>query len=706
MQYYDLKKFKKDLGFSGIQSEIFSWIKNNFLSFTFTGQEQIYQIIRAMGTGNNTPFLLPTEISKKPKPVFFCKGNNIFINKEGVLSFIETHQKEIQALGVPFHRIQSFLYNIPYTYEQPQNAFKLYDVAFGITKNSKTASAFSKFIQENFLTAIFKGQNGLESMFVYYIPPRGKPAFYLKEGALDEFKHRFNKELTAKAQELNQSNQFITIRRLSWELTGGSALSNKLTDFIKSGPINDRYPLKKADGTIVYIPPFQYVNSYLSVDKRVLPSFVKKYEETLKSMGASMTEHLILGIEKPFLPEGALSLYACAKWLGDKTLTNKLTAFVKSLPVKKRSCYFTSAGYSKSCPLGLSYSFLKDKEEYFVKDFQKELVKLGFSSEKVNFIVKRLEAPEKTADMLHIRLLLKKLALNPLKHKPLLGYIMQNYLNETYSTPTGETRAVFKPVKTRSRYFYVYDSKEAMQAFAKKHKELFLSHGVNPLILKEVTGELEIIPFDKKIHCAQSELTRLFRKSKLVLTPDMKADGVTINNQTEPLFFPVRKKWGHIAYAVNREDIPLVVERYKEKLKLTEFVEREIKNDETLRCKTDNLMSLYYLGIIVGHSGRNSLKAIKEMVENHCMEDTFTTMQNDVQKEEKIFTYAFTPIGNKEVLYIQKEGIVPFLSARASDLEKCGVSLDKFIRRLKARNIPIRDYIAEVYKKALRRQKD
>ncbi len=525
----------------------------------------------------------------------------------------------------------------------------------------------------------------------------------------------YQDELLKKAKEIEEISPFIPLRHLSCEVSGRPGFTKKLTTFIQEKALTDVYQV--SDGNKKQnIKAFEYVNGFLSVHKQAVRPFVQKYQAELQKLGARLTDHIVLGVEKTHLPETDLSFSVVATQLGNHKLGKELCLFANALSDKEKKLFLGEATYlpitdkkEGKVKFIFARAILKDKIFDFVKTYQEALIKIGFSKKSVLHFIKKTTAPLKKENAITIRDLLVSLSVNPLLHKKLKKDI-HNFTDETY-VPSNQTtpQPIFQAVKSRTQLIHVFTSKEAETAFLNRHQDLFLSYGINPLILEEKTGKRTILPMDES-YMPLRDLRRLLHKAHLKYTPEMLAHKVTVTladgtTTTEPLIFLVRKEKGHISYVIKKENLLFFAKFYQKELGITNYSIAELEGKAQVKCKTKDLLSLYYFSVVIGHSSPEKRAALNAFIENECMEDTYTSAQNPTEAKA-VFRRAFSPGQDKEVLYIDSNGAEGFLITRAPELQKMNIDLKKFHQKRQASRLSFTDYVLKAYKKAVRREKD
>ncbi len=588
-EYYSIDEFSSLLGFQQalFKKKLYQAILDDFYKATYTGFEDVYQFERVRGTLNANGFLTPNVLTKQNRSCFlpFYDGGDIgfLVAKEGVLAFIDAYQEKLIDLGVSKTRIKAILHNIPFQKTEPKNVMTMWDFAKKFTKNSKNVKQLADYISNTFFDTYYPkkmpdGQVQNEPMFLYWRGKRRATNFFFNLDALDYFKKQFAPLLAKKEAEIEEGNEFISIRHYLLKVSGKYVADKKLVDFIKAHALDATFVDMDEKGNAVQKPVFEMKHNIISMRKNAVFSFTKQYQNELEALGFFNMQHILnQSLRLSELPSDALVISKLIK-------ESKLIKFAPEIEELVAKAYLKqqNTASTKKEPFLKAY-YRKNKEEYYInvqdkelffKKFYTPLLKLGVDKDRLDSFAGKRELPKRNKSMVLIRDLFYMLGIHPKQFKRMKEEILNQFVHDTFEFVDENGKKthqnVFIKANSQHSVSYVIQNKQAMQSFLKARGDYFLKNKVNPLRLNDASG-VQPIPLaneDQMTVEALALFLSLPNRFKYYVSKNLLAEtylsstkeGTTVEKK---MFSRVRSKKGHIVYAIDKAAINTLQEKIK-----------------------------------------------------------------------------------------------------------------------------------------------
>ena len=585
---------------------------------------------------------------------------------------------------------------------------KLWSLAHKFSNhNSKITTKMEQFIKEKYLDETFTltKEDGTQitlPMFVTGKPRKGGQTVYFDPRATEIFTKRHKEELALKANEMEEKNEFISLRALVRTLKMPGNSDEALYKFILKNAIKDTFESEDENGTPQTLNIFEHpVNkmnkSYISIRKDGIPTFIKKHQKELHDLGVPLNEYTTEVMSRPdetMLTPRELMEALNIRYLGPAAQNKFYHLIEKNFALINTKDYqtgevrplFQRRWYRKQI-----LCLKKEDLPVFVFKAQKQLKKLGVPQSVLNHYLFKEELQEKTPEMVSLNKFLRE-HLHTIKASAIAKEIVKSHLHATYLKHLDnggiEERPVFVKVANSSTETsnYVFASKEAMYAFAKLNKSLLLNNGITsyqydnlireenakPLPQGEVISAAELV--EKRI-IGTDYMTKLYNYTDKTFTSFSRNGTIT----KKPYVYTARdKKSGHLKCFVLKEGLFDLLSTYKDELNVQDGVLDALRLQKDILKKSPSMLSIGELLQVMGR-GEYICQDMKELIKERAVHDTFIC-SNGTEKD--LFSFAYTPNG-QITLFIEAEGIAPFLTREAKNLEKLGITSKHILNTLK-----------------------
>ena len=385
---------------------------------------------------------------------------------------------------------------------------KLWSLAHKFSNhNSKITTEMEQFIKKNYLDETFelsKADGTIKTlpMFVTGKPRKGGQTVYFDPRATEEFTLRHKEELALRAAEFEEKCEFISLRALVRTLKMPANSDELLYKFILEHAIDDTFETEDANGKHQTLKIFEYpVNkmnkSYISIRKDGIPTLIKNHQKGLQTIGVPLDEYTTEIMSRPddtmFTPRELMELLQI-KSLGPEAQNKFYHLIENNFSLINKKDYKTGEVqplFHKRWYRKQIFCLKKEDISAFVFKAQKQLKKLGVSQNVLNHFLYKEALQEKTPEMVTINQFLRE-HLHTIKGPHISKEIIKNHLQDTYlvhhENGKIEEKHVFVKVANSSNEHgnYVFASKEAMYAFARRNKALLLEKGITPYQYKNL----------------------------------------------------------------------------------------------------------------------------------------------------------------------------------------------------------------------------
>ncbi len=578
--------------------------------------------------------------------------------------------------------------------------------------NSKITKQIEEYIKETCLndTFVIKTKNGEEKtlpVFELAEPRNGKQTPYFNPLAMDSFVASRGEELRHKAKEFDENCPTVPLRILRRTLGLTIPKEKELLKFIETKCLHDTFLLQNEDGSfseelIFDYPMDNHSKAYLSVQKKGVIPFIRAHQEELQKLGAKNLTALIESIPAFNKEEGLLQRGGIFKELRlSNQERNTFNQLFFNLLVHKK----ITDEYGQSQPLFIKrkvrqqtvYCLRKEDLPTLIYSFQEELKAIGLRQAVIDHYLNQKTISKKTKEMitlsdfsvhfLHSRLV-----------TPLLTAIRQHHLTDTYETVDDQGNIVQKPVfikvgsKEDNSKNYVFADKEAVFHFARKNKDLLLSHQITAFQYENIFREEGAnIPEGEAVLVQDlAAKYHFFGQKHLSQIPTFALETYTTTDQNgdkieKPLLFRKRQKSGHLRYYILKEAIWHLLTKHQKELNVQKTTLKAILAHKPILIRTESMLTMENLAEFLEYP-KHFYPRLARFIETTCLNEKHIHPQT--QKEKNTFVYAMSQSGII-ALMIDSSGMRDFLSKYKNDLIKLGVNPNNINKALlNAKNNP------------------
>ena len=348
-------------------------------------------------------------------------GQTFRIHKDGLKSFLNQHQSELESMGVDKRRLYALIYDMEAVSKPTSELLSVWDLSFRFTKNSKIISKVSAYIAENFAPLSYVDSNGqVQSVFVFSKGKTGRSALYFKKDALDFFCSRYGDMITKAVEEIDRDNPYLDLRSLSRKLNGTGLYEVELKKFIFRNCLNDTFERVDEENNVVSEKIFDLSDGRtLNIRKEAVPTFVERYQTALEAIGCKGLERFLVENDYQEISSDQITLKDLALQWGHASFEEPLVRlaqkkgkdFVKVVDTKTES---------KLQPVLKPYylrghtSFVIDKADIptFIANFKDELLEMGIQAPVLEQFYLGKSVSQRTEDMFEIRQMLDYLCVS------------------------------------------------------------------------------------------------------------------------------------------------------------------------------------------------------------------------------------------------------------------------------------------------------
>ena len=570
---------------------------------------------------------------------------------------------------------------------------KLWSLAHKFSNhNSKITTEMERFIKDNYLDETFTlettdGTQKTLPMFVTGKPRKGGQSVYFDPRATEEFTLRHKDELAQKAIELEEKSEFISLRNFARSLKLYSESNEILENYIQKNALDDTFETTDENGNPQTLNIFEYPTNkmnktYLSIRKDGVPTFLKNHRERLQGLGVILDEYTNDVLTRPddslYTPR-ELSELLQIRNLGPAAQNKFYHLIENNFSQINKKDYKTGAVrplFQKRWYRKLIHCLPKEDMHAFVFKAQKQLKKLGVPQSVLNHYLFKETLQEKTEEMVSISQFVRS-HLHTTRSAEISKEIIKNHLKDTYIKHHENGKIEEKPIfiKIANSFNavgnYVFASKEAMYAFAKKNKELLVQGGTSDYRYQNLIDEENATPIPQGEAFSANELVEKHIINAEYMTQLFNYTNETFTSFTRhgavvhlPLVYTSRdEKSGHLKCHVLKEGLKELLTRHKKDLHVQDGVIDAIELNKDIRSKEEQMVSMGELLKLMGRREHVAPK-LKELIKKTCIHDTFTTSDGT---EKEIFSLAHTKNG-QIALFIEAEAIPAFLTRQTAML--------------------------------------
>ncbi|MBO7244716.1 MAG: hypothetical protein J6V53_05495 [Alphaproteobacteria bacterium] len=559
--------------------------------------------------------------------------------------------------------------------------------------NSKITKKIENYIRENCLEDTFSYQTAsgqIKTLPVFELaePRNGKQTPYFNPLAMDSFTQKRGAELKQKAKEFEEECPTVSLRVLRRQLGISAAKEKDLLKFIETKCVHDTF--KKQDETgaeteelIFDYPMDSHSKTYLTIQKEGIETFIQTHQKELNMLGAKNID-LALGQIKPLdKKEGLLRQNDLFKSL---KLPNRARSSFNNLFFNQ---FIHQTNPNDNTPLFLKrksrqktiYCIRKEDLPLFISQNKTALCAIGLSNAVIDHFLSDQKITPKTPEMITFSQFTKKYL-----HSNILSSlskeIRKKHLQDTYETTDENGQKIQKPIfikvraKKEEEQNYVFSSLEALQAFARQNKELFLSHHVSLFQYENIFRKIDenipkgeaipVIDLQRKYH--------FFGREHVHKIPSFIGETYETTDENgqkiqKPLIVMKRQKSGHLKYYILKEAVLILLTRHQKELMVQNTTLKAILKNKPIIQRTDSMLSIENLARFLNYSTYHYPR-ISAFIETNCLNEKHINPQTN--KEEDTFVYAACQSGTNSLM-IETAGVKNFISKYAKELIELGV---------------------------------
>ncbi len=576
---------------------------------------------------------------------------------------------------------------------------KLWSLAHKFSNhNSKITTEMEQFIKKHYLDETFTltkedGSTKTLPMFVTGKPRKGGQAIFFDPRAIDEFTARHKEELALKANELEENSEFISLRALNRTLKMPANSDEALYKFIIENAFEDTFETEDENSNpqtlnIFECPVNKMNKSYISIRKDGIPTLIKNHQKELQAIGVPLNEYTTEIMSRPdetMLTPRELMETLQIRALGPAAQNKFYHLLEKNFSLINTKDYQTGHVrplFQKRWYRRQILCLKKEDLPTFVLKAHKQLKKLGIPQPVLNHFLYKEELQEKTPDMITFNQFLRE-HLHTIKSAAMSKEIVKNHLQETYFVHHENGKIEEKPIfvkvsnSANENSNYVFASKEAMYAFARMNKSLLFKYGISSYqydnLLKEENAQptpqgeaISVAELVEKRIIGADYATRLHNYTDKTFSTFSKNGGIL----KRPYVYTSRdKKTGHLKCFVLKEGLQELLTTYKEDLNIQQGALDALAHQKDIQKRTSEMISIGEMLQLMGR-GEYIAQDLKELIKQTSIHDTYTHSNG---QEKEIFSYAYTPNG-QITLFVDAEGIIPFLTRQAKNLSSLGIT--------------------------------
>ncbi|MBO7244717.1 MAG: hypothetical protein J6V53_05500 [Alphaproteobacteria bacterium] len=682
-----------------------NFISINDLCLLFHKQAKFCKVlqeyIQQQAINDTAPFILKDKTIKQI-PIFHVgmkegKEYGVYLFKKALPFFLKSHLNKLIEIGVERERIYSLLNWIPtLTAEEKvqkrDNLVLLNQIATKFSNNTHVVSLLTQYIKDNWLTDTYTLLNPLTNqseekhMFCFSPSLRGRSAVYLYKEALPHFLNKYQQALKEKKLELEEQNNFISLRGLS-VLLGKNNNEKELFQFIQQH-LDETFEMTDKNGFTRTVNLFNTVQHgscfYLNIYKQGLLPFIKKYRKEFVDMGFLMADVLSNEFDKKdFIAHFKPLKFFIKKLSSDKEVQEKLYQLLEQKFNQEKQTEETH-------PFLVNYRntlFIKKTAvASFFKRYKKNLLQHGANKVKLEHLANEKQILQKTEEMISFRECCSRLKTSPYKIKSLLTLIRKYIETETFlpSASSKKEEKTFVYCKNSSVFSYMFKNEVALNAFLKNHKEELMELGFKKEFIEQISGEKSyphitddfIFLSDLKsfLHVENPNFHTYILENCL----DQTYEEISSTGQktSKPMFLYMQgKRIGFGGYAIDKKALKQFVSTCAQPLKIRQAVQEAIFFEKPIELKKETYVTIPILTESLGMSSKRAPLFIKEL-KNKFIHDTALVPTANGPLHCPIFNYGYTQSG-QITLYIDTTHLISFVEKRKNDLIKIGFKEEK-----------------------------
>lgn len=436
------------------------------------------------------------------------KGNELYIRKSGIQSFVINHRSELRALGLNnFSYIAEGVQKI----QKPKNMYTIQQVATRLGF-SKKYDAFYNWIQEHLLNAVIertnnKGETVKRQLFMPYMW-NGEKRYYITKNDLKQVVFRYrNKflELGALPEVLDELSGVGKVRKKTKEMISFNDFYPMLAEQSRKHQETTKEILEKFGdetysetddrGNTIVLPIFERVKSgpmYISVftSEKAMHSFVSKHRDFLTDKGINLYIIKDLIGEKPIVPMSDkvipitdldkvlhFSDYQIIRHIRNNYLNETYFGRDETGKIVEKDMFVWATVRNKGIGCICIY---KEALPYFAERHQKEL---NIQPIVVDELFGRVQVISKTADLITIKDLCKIFGkTSEASKKRFSDFIQSKCMQDTFLKCTKNhscKQALFRYVRQPSGHVCICMDSEGLLIFIKRYDQELKDLGVN-----------------------------------------------------------------------------------------------------------------------------------------------------------------------------------------------------------------------------------
>ncbi len=630
-----------------------------------------------------------------------------YILKKAVPSFVQAHQSELEQMGISSDIIHIVGHDLTRIEKySDEDYIRLWDLAIKFTRNSKSVQSIVDYIYQNLLTATYAtsdetGNKTSQNMFVTWVPTQGTPRFFLKKEALSAFMEQFGSILKQTAQQIDKETDVVSLRYLGRQLCAEYVLlDSELKQFIEAKCLDDTYVETDEKGRKHVKKIFEIgKRRELHIQKKGIPTFVRKHQSELQSLGLNSVSHVADGVQKISKPKDMYTIQQLATRLGGSrkydVFYNWFTQHLMNATVEKTH----TNGEVSARRLFVPYLWNGEKRYYITKKdlktaiyrYRSEFLEMGAVPEILDELAGMGKVRKKTPQMIPFYRFYQMLSSPMRYHTDTTKMIMERFAHETYTETDKQgvlfESPVFERVQAGPIYTTVFRNKKAMLSFVSKHRDFLEEQGINRFLIQDLLGEKavehmsdDLIPLSdlrKELYCADYNIVRCIKEKYLDETyPTTNESGESVEKSMF-VWAGIRNK-GVGCICIRKDALPYLAERHQEEFKLRPIVVDELCGRIHIMPKTPDLLSANDVCILLGKNHREARHTFGDVFNNICFDDMVVSDDKQASKQSTpMFTYARRSDNGHVFICIRQEGLIAFLKKYASQLGITDIHLRK-----------------------------
>lgn len=618
------------------------------------------------------------------------KNFGLYIYRKAILDFFSKHQENLISLGVERERIYALLKRIPTVLAEekiknPDNLILIGKIASKFTNNPRIVSLLTQYIKKTCLTATYvipgEGKDTLleKSMFCYSPSVRGRSAVYLFKNALPYFLEKYQDHLTEKAAQLEEENEFISLRGFLLML-GKNTKEKELFQFIQKH-LDETFELTDENQETHRVKLFNIDKHgscfYVNIHKKGLLPFIKKYQKELVALGFSMADVVANTPDKKDFLKNFKPLPKIIKSLSfSKEVRLNLYQLLKN-EIEKENLKDSSTqkhlilNYRKA--LFIKESFIQQ----FFKKHKEMLLKAGADKRELENLTGEVPFYKKTDKMITLREFATRLKADYYRFKKLMP-LLEKYLETETFLPTSNSKKQEKSFiycKSQRTFMYVLKNEKAFTSFLKNHKEELILLGFKKEMIEHLSGEKKYPLLSKGFVYINDLKTALHSDNKefrdYILHHCLNETYLDEGSTKKPMFQFMRgKRIGYGDWALDKKALKQFVLNHAQALNIKQAVQEAVFYDKPIEKKQENHITLTLLTELLGMTTKRA-NILTNAVKEFFIHDKVIPSSNLKGKPIPVFSYAYTMSGQMTV-YADMNCLLNFLKERSMKLQSLG----------------------------------